>query len=305
MFGDAMLAELRARAGQFDKGKAMSTEDALVMVEEWYRRRQEHEQKLSSLTYRLQLIEVLRRTLPKTSPAVWTAGDVAAWWASPGVTAYSATRRNGMLDTLRKMFALMLEKELRKGDPSAGIRRIPVRARVPSVPSQEDFKRIVESIESRNSDFARESARFVRFLAYSGCRIGEARAVEWQDVGRDVIAITGGETGTKNREVRYVPVIARMRELLESMRYDGASGHLFSIKSPRFALSNACRRLGIAPVTPHTLRHLFATTCIESGVDVPTVAKWLGHKDGGALLMTTYAHLRDQHSLEQAAKVGF
>lgn len=33
------------------------------------------------------------------------------------------------------------------------------------------------------------------------------------------------------------------------------------------------------------LRHLFATRCIESGVDIPTVLRWLGHKDGGALAM--------------------
>ena len=44
-------------------------------------------------------------------------------------------------------------------------------------------------------------------------------------------------------------------------------------------------------------RHFFATTCIESGVDIPTISRWLGHKDGGALAMRTYGHLRDEHSL--------
>jgi 3-dehydroquinate synthase len=48
----------------------------------------------------------------------------------------------------------------------------------------------------------------------------------------------------------------------------------------------------------HTVAH-----AIEQGVDVPTVAKWLGHKDGGALAMRTYGHIRDQHSLEQARKL--
>jgi hypothetical protein len=53
------------------------------------------------------------------------------------------------------------------------------------------------------------------------------------------------------------------------------------------------------------LRHLFATRCIESGVDVPTVSRWLGHKDGGALAMKTYGHLRDLHSTTMAQKVVF
>jgi hypothetical protein len=40
-------------------------------------------------------------------------------------------------------------------------------------------------------------------------------------------------------------------------------------------------------------------------VDIPTVSRWLGHKDGGALAMKTYGHLRDQHSTNMAQKVIF
>jgi hypothetical protein len=53
------------------------------------------------------------------------------------------------------------------------------------------------------------------------------------------------------------------------------------------------------------LRHLFATRCIESGVDIPTVSRWLGHKDGGALAMKVYGHLRNQHSASMAKLVSF
>jgi Phage integrase family len=63
--------------------------------------------------------------------------------------------------------------------------------------------------------------------------------------------------------------------------------------------------LGLHHLTHHDLRHLFATRCIESGVDIPTVAKWLGHKDGGVLAMQTYGHLRDKHSEHMARKVIF
>ena len=41
------------------------------------------------------------------------------------------------------------------------------------------------------------------------------------------------------------------------------------------------------------------------GVDIPTVSRWLGHKDGGALPMKTYGHLRCEHSIAQAQKVSF
>jgi hypothetical protein len=61
---------------------------------------------------------------------------------------------------------------------------------------------------------------------------------------------------------------------------------------------------------PRGSRTTTCVTCsqpgvIESGVDIPTLSRWLGHKDGGALAMKTYGHLRDEHSVEMARKVTF
>jgi Fic family protein len=53
----------------------------------------------------------------------------------------------------------------------------------------------------------------------------------------------------------------------------------------------ATKKLGMKRITHHDLRHFFATRCIENGVDIPTVSRWLGHKDGGALAMKTYGHM--------------
>lgn len=44
---------------------------------------------------------------------------------------------------------------------------------------------------------------------------------------------------------------------------------------------------------------------MESGVDVKTVASWLGHKDGGRLLLERYTHLRSEHSQEMAKRIRF
>jgi integrase len=71
------------------------------------------------------------------------------------------------------------------------------------------------------------------------------------------------------------------------------------------AMDTAAKKVAIPRITHHDLRHLFATRCIESGVDIPTVSRWLGHKDGGALAMKVYGHLRDQHSATMGKKVRF
>lgn len=176
------------------------------------------------------------------------------------------------------------------------IRRVRIISRQLDVPSREDMERIIQSIATQGKRASIESSHYVAFLAYSGCRHGEAAAVRWEDMAPQWLTITGGETGTKNHEVRRVPISGLLRAIIEARRYAGVDGPMFSIASPRIALDNACTRLGLPHLRLHYLRHFFATWCIEKGVDIPTVAKWLGHKDGGVLAMKTYSHLRDEHS---------
>jgi integrase len=117
------------------------------------------------------------------------------------------------------------------------------------------------------------------------------------------------ETGTKNWTVRRVPMIPDARELFQRMREARADERLnekvFRVNEAQKAIDDAVRKLGMARITDHDLRHLFATACIEAGVDIPTVSRWLAHKDGGTLAMKMYGHLRREHSIAQAQKVSF
>jgi integrase len=114
---------------------------------------------------------------------------------------------------------------------------------------------------------------------------------------------------TKNSEIRRVPIIAEMRELLGRLRQkrpdEPANARVMRVTQSELAMKAAEKKAGIAHLTHHDLRHLFATRCIESGVDIPTVSRWLGHKDGGALAMKIYGHLRNQHSASMAKLVNF
>lgn len=55
----------------------------------------------------------------------------------------------------------------------------------------------------------------------------------------------------------------------------------------------------------HDLRHHFISYAIMSGVDFMTVAKWVGHQDGGVLIGKVYGHLADSHRKAQAARLTF
>lgn len=152
----------------------------------------------------------------------------------------------------------------------------------------------------------------IRFLAFGGFRLSEAARVTWSDCDfkRGKILVRGDEeTGTKNGSFRDVPMIPEMRQLLERLREARADEALHTaampLKTCQGLMNKAAIVVGMPRITHHDLRHLFATRCIESGVDIPTVSRWMGHKDGGALAMKVYGHLRDQHSVEMAKKVTF
>jgi len=177
------------------------------------------------------------------------------------------------------------------------------------LPSRDQFRALVETI--RKADVrAQDGGNLVELLACSGMRLGEALNLTWGDLDqeRGVFTITGGERGTKNHEVRTVPLFPAMRELLERIR--GAQSAPDERVVPlavgaRTAMQNACKKAKLPAFNHHSLRHYFCSNAIEAGIDFKVIADWLGHKDGGYLVAKTYGHLRDTHSLQMAKRMTF
>ena len=233
-------------------------------------------------------------------------------WASAFKKKVSPTRFNNTLAILRHVLSVGIKKGVIFSNPAAEVERRPARYKQIALPSTEKFNAMVAKMRSGHGRFSRDCADLAEGLAFTGCRIGEAREVEWRDLdfNKGEVVVRGDrETGTKNWELRRVPMIPDARALFERMRAERPDESLatkvFRVRECQKAIDRACRKVGADRITHHDLRHLFATRCIESGVDIPTVSRWLGHKDGGALLMKTYGHLRREHSRAQALKVSF
>lgn len=190
---------------------------------------------------------------------------------------------------------------------SRDLRRRPLRAKERATVSSEDFARLCAELDRARRG---HGGLVIRFLAQTGLRINEARQVLWTHVLRDCICIPASVT--KTGRVRIVPFIAGTVEVLDRLRIVTGNQSAANASSPlrvlpqascKTALLRACAAVGLPPLAHHDFRHLFATRCIESGVDVPTVARWLGHADGGALLAKRYFHLLDEHSRRMAGRV--
>jgi integrase len=251
------------------------------------------------------------RGLEKTDTRKISKNDCLAWAANYGQVA-APSNFNNTVGTLRLVLDIAVEAGARYDNPARFIKRLRVLPKKLELPSEDQFLTLVETIEKADGGWNHRCADLVRFLAFGGFRKGEAAAITWADCDFDKgeISVRGDvETGTKNWSIRRVPMIPEMRQLLQRLREERAdepaTAPVMEVGQCQGAINSACKKLGIARFTHHDLRHLFATRCIESGVDIPTVSRWLGHKDGGALAMKVYGHLRDQHSVNMAQRVSF
>ena len=300
---DDMLRKLRAQSPSSKDSKNMTLKECIELARAYYSEIPSYKKKPASMHYRDQLLGVIESRFPNRAISTISKKETHDRFADIA-SHYSAQRFNNILGTFRKMMEIAVKTHARIDDPSEEIKRLPVRKGQIEVLPLNGFKKVVADIRSQGKAKSKEAADFIEFLAYSGMRVGEARGVIGGDIKDDYIKVTGGEFGTKNHEPRNVPIIPAMRHLLTRLQYD-LKKPVFTIQTPRMALANACLRLGKKHVRIHDLRHLFATTCIESGIDFATVGKWLGHKDGGILAAKTYGHIRDEHSQREAAKVKF
>lgn len=240
-----------------------------------------------------------------------TKTECLDWAAKFGVDR-SATAFNHTISILRKLFEIGMEMGARYDNPAQHIKRASERPKRLTLPEPEMFSKFIAEVETSGSGFSARCADLVRFLAFGGFRKSEAANITWADCDfekKEIIVRGDPETGTKNWTIRRVPMIPDMLKLLERLKAQHSdappSQSVMGVRECQKAMNRAAEVVGMTRITHHDLRHLFATLCIESGVDIPTVSRWLGHKDGGALAMKVYGHLRDQHSVTMAQKVTF
>lgn len=162
----------------------------------------------------------------------------------------------------------------------------------------------------------RQMVDFLLLMAFCGARRDEALRLKKSDIDwTDSKLIIGSDGLTKNHLVRRVDFNPQLEAHLRDMarREDPGSKWLFPspkrgradvrVLSFREVFETAKAKAGKPEMQFHDMRHFFASVSLMAGVDIQTVADWLGHQDKGITLSKTYSHLLDAHKKEMAAKV--
>lgn len=265
-----------------------------------------------SKQYRLRCADRIFRSWPElqTLTADQITSDSMKDWAKKYAVKYAPQFFNNSLNVFRGILALSGLKH--DDNPAYKVDRRGIPAKELKLPTLEQFKKMLHEVEHSGAGQSKDCANLVRFLAFTGSRICEARLATWKDVDFEKNFITvhcaKRRVGSSEKRTRNVPLIPAMKEFLLAAKakldpkHDDNICRVFECQK---SLTRACKQAGCARLTHHSLRHLFATFCIEADIDIPTVSRWLGHSDGGALAMKVYGHLRDEHSQQMAQRVNF
>jgi integrase/recombinase XerD len=228
--------------------------------------------------------------------AAATAEDVEAYFsalADRGLSPATAARRRA---SLRQFYRFVLGEGWRADDPSRRV-EAPKKGRpLPKILSREEMDRLIAAAGARDGAQGLRLGCMVELAYASGLRISELTALPLAALARDpAYLIVKGKGGKE----RLAPLNDAARTAIKAYlavrpwflpKGDAANPWLFAsrgksgrITPRRFAqlLDEAAAGAGVDParVSPHVLRHAFATHLLEGGADLRVVQKLLGHAD--------------------------
>jgi integrase/recombinase XerC len=213
----------------------------------------------------------------------------------------------------RRLFAVKAYfrwRELRIGQPSPlyTMRSPKAEKKLPQVLNERDTMALVEADSKMNSRARLRDRAILEVLYSAGLRVGELTNLDWRDIDEElglVMVLSG-----KGNKDRLVPIGQPALEALRAWRsamprtasencpvITNLRGSRLSSRAVQNIVAQRLIPAGInAPITPHGLRHSFATHMLNAGADLRSIQEMLGHSS----LATTqrYTHVSVRHLKE-------
>lgn len=231
---------------------------------------------------------------------------------------YSAKTLNRHLSALRGFYKWMQRERLISSDPALALSNPRAPRNLPHTMTDSDVNRLLESCDVSTTVGLRDRA-FLEFLYATGARISEVATLKLEqlDLSHGVVRLFG--KGSKERIVPlYESAVVWLKKYLQSSRptlllkdktgrthsalFISVRGNNMSADSLRKVFSSYVIAAGLdSSLSPHAMRHTYATELLGGGADLRIVQELLGHES----LSTTqvYTHLSVDR-LKEAAKAA-
>jgi integrase/recombinase XerD len=244
-----------------------------------------------------------------------TGADVVAYLSATTARGLSARSQARRLTTLRGLYRMLRARERIDADPTQGIRLPRFAAKLPDLLSREEIDRLLATPGVDTAAGLRDTA-LLELMYATGCRVSEALdlTVESLHLDRGLVLLRG-----KGDKERFVPVGVPAQRALTAWLQMGrahmvssagraaSAGYVFvNRRGGRLSrqgwygrLADHATAAGITRrISPHKLRHSFATHLLAGGADLRSVQALLGHADISTTQIYTHvsnAHVRDAY----------
>lgn len=212
------------------------------------------------------------------------------------------------LNALHHYFKFLYNEEIIQKDPTEFIRRPKPTRPLPKIISEDAAQKLIEATDFLDGiDSIR--GKLILYLLYgSGLRVSELISLKYSNfVEERFIRVVG-----KGSRERTIPMASKLTELLEVWRVSSQqSMWIFPSRNPEKHVTRQrifqilkeiamIADLDVTKISPHVLRHAFATHILDHGADLLSVKRMLGHRD----VATTeiYTHVTQSHLKEVVKK---
>lgn len=210
------------------------------------------------------------------------------------------------------IFDYAILKDLIKVNPAATVKvpkTAPTKKR--ELPDDKEIEKVKQSVDI-------PFGLFPYLILYTGCRRGEALALTYEDIDFEnntvdinkVIVFVNGKPTIQHRAkskdgIRTIPLLTPLKNVLNSKE----TGYVFTYEGKLPTLSrfnilwkNYQKAAGVS-LTPHQLRHAFATICFDAGLAPKDASQILGHSKI-ELTLDIYTHIKQSRTQETAQKLN-
>jgi len=236
-----------------------------------------------------------RRTIAATD--IDTAA-VRAWVARMHSASLSAVTMGRKLAALRSFCNWLCRIGTLQNNPARAIRNPKTPQHLPRFLSEPEMQALLESPD--DSDEGRRDGAILELLYATGVRAGELTGLDLDSIDFDQRTVRVLGKGRKERVIPFGAIAAdRLRAYLEVRRHgrDGETTALFLSPTGKRLSTDALRKLLARRlqdaainkrVTPHAIRHSFATHLLNAGADLRAIQELLGHASLGTTQRYTH-----------------
>ena len=238
---------------------------------------------------------------------------ILAWLIDLAKKGLSAKSRARHIITIRGLYKFLIAEKKVIKSPVKDIDIPKTGLTLPKIMTIEEVATLLDSPDIRKPRGMRNSA-MMEIMYGAGLRVSELIGLRLQDINLDANFVRVMGKGSKER---IVPIGSKARTITQKWIKEGRSSHLKKISTPYLFVARAGKPMtrqsfwkiikkyallaNISKnITPHTLRHSFATHLLEGGADLRSVQTMLGHSD----ISTTqiYTHISREYLIKMHQK---